>query len=719
MLLTSLTDSENPTTMGLGKSTEYQISTNGKAFKIMSDTLYQNKIGSIVREVSCNAIDSHNESGKGDVPFEVHLPDMYEPWFSVRDFGLGMDDESVRVNYCTLFLSTKDNSNDSIGAFGLGSKTPFAYTDSFTITSIFNGERRTYIAAMGADGTPSVTEMSFDQTDECNGLEIQIGVDSADFNKFRNELSDQLQFFKVKPIVLNGKGFKFNELPEVFNSYGKVNILAAHHNSSTYIIQGGVGYPLDFSQIRDKFTSDEFGFAYSLFNRGCYLQFDIGDIEVTPSREGISYKYHTIKNIVDAFKNAQTMFTDGILAELAGMATDWERVKHINAGGKMVVDVISKLKLYPNITFSHDECHKNVKAFMDTRKVQTKNADGTLNPAYDADYFKYEITRYEMPNTRLKRVTLTVNSLIKNTLNNVFIFDDMPKSSQARLRYYMAENYNNSYAYVFRSHKDSATDADVQNVVDALDGLPVVRLSTLAIPPREYTERKSGGAQAIYWALTENTGDTRGLDPIYDSIKDADGGYYVVAQPGAKFYLSPRDWAICEMLNLDKEIYVVRPRNMAYIKESPEWVPLNEIILKKIVEENAKDHTLDNMKLGCVKALQRTSWDDDTFKFLSTVDIDDAVLRNVMKFYNRSDIKRNSSVVYESLMNYDNEQLVVDFRDRFTKRINDARAALNTKYPLLSKLFSGYYGVEAEHYDHIKLYMQAVNNVVDSVKETE
>ena len=57
----------------------FSIAMNGKAFRVLSDTLYQNKIGSIVRELSCNAHDAHVMVGKQDVPFVLHLPDAPTP----------------------------------------------------------------------------------------------------------------------------------------------------------------------------------------------------------------------------------------------------------------------------------------------------------------------------------------------------------------------------------------------------------------------------------------------------------------------------------------------------------------------------------------------------------------------------------------------------------------------------------------------------------------
>ena len=75
---------------GQFEESNYTIDATAKAFSILSDGLYANKIRAVVRELSTNAYDSHIDAGKKDVPFEVHLPNSMEPHFSIRDFGTGL-----------------------------------------------------------------------------------------------------------------------------------------------------------------------------------------------------------------------------------------------------------------------------------------------------------------------------------------------------------------------------------------------------------------------------------------------------------------------------------------------------------------------------------------------------------------------------------------------------------------------------------------------------
>ena len=128
------------------EQSNYTIEATAKAFSILSDGLYANKIKAVVRELSTNAYDSHIDAGKPDVPFEVHLPNSMEPHFSIRDFGTGLSHEDCMNLYTTYFRSNRTDSNKAVGCMGLGSKSPFAYNDSFTVESFFNGKHRTYNA---------------------------------------------------------------------------------------------------------------------------------------------------------------------------------------------------------------------------------------------------------------------------------------------------------------------------------------------------------------------------------------------------------------------------------------------------------------------------------------------------------------------------------------------------------------------------------------------
>lgn len=364
--------SSNPVhVVGGEKRTSVSIAANGKAFKALTDNLYQNKIGSIVREISANAIDAQNQAGNGEIPFQIHLPDTFEPWFSVRDFGIGLSPEIMENVFLTLFESTKDQSNDSIGAFGLGSKTPLAYTDQFTITSVIDGTARLYSIFIENTGDLQCVEMGEFDTDEPNGVEVKLGVRPEDYNSFKNEVVNQLSFYKIRPEIVNGT-VVWEELGEAIYKSDDAFISAnavGYGQDGIVIIQGGVGYPVSVTNLRGKISDVNSKFLESIAYNFLYLYFDIGEIGVTISREAIEYSPDTIKNIESKLDALRENITKFISAKLKNCVNDWERAVYA-ATSPIVVKFMHAAGIkINNLNMSYGSAFYNVSSvFFDTIK---------------------------------------------------------------------------------------------------------------------------------------------------------------------------------------------------------------------------------------------------------------------------------------------------------------------------------------------------------------
>ena len=197
----------------VGEIGEFRIRNSAKAFNILSSGLYANKIRAIIRELSCNAVDSHVAAGNTNTPFDVHLPSTLEPWFAIRDYGTGLSHEQVTNIYTTYFESSKTNSNDFIGALGLGSKSPFSYTDNFTVTAVKGNRKGIYSAFINGEGVPSIALMMEEETSEPAGVEVKFAVnDRYDFDKFRSEARSVYTYFKLRPVVGGVSDFEFNDV---------------------------------------------------------------------------------------------------------------------------------------------------------------------------------------------------------------------------------------------------------------------------------------------------------------------------------------------------------------------------------------------------------------------------------------------------------------------------------------------------------------------------
>lgn len=279
---------------------EFKIKASKKAFTILSG-LYSDLPLAIVRELAANALDAHVVAGKRDVPIEIHLPNALEPWLTITDFGTGISHKDIYDIYTTYFESTKTNSNDQIGCLGLGAKSQLAYTDNFTTTSVVDGVKRIYNVFFNANGVPSISLMSQDKTDECNGLSVQIPVKTQDFDKFTNATYRACRFYDVKPNIVGGK-IDWNIESASFSgsfwqSYQKLNHSVA--------LMGNVAYPIETYQL--SYDNQDI-----VRKAGLVINFNLGELEITPSRESLAYSEFTLKALNDKIELVKSDFVSKV-----------------------------------------------------------------------------------------------------------------------------------------------------------------------------------------------------------------------------------------------------------------------------------------------------------------------------------------------------------------------------------------------------------------------
>lgn len=291
---------EKETILGNGsKSKAFSIAANPKVFKILSSDLYTNKIRAVVRELITNMIDAHALNGNPE-KFIIQIPGRLDPRFVCRDFGPGMSDFDIQGDdnspglYNSYFSSSKAESNDFIGGFGLGSKSPFSYTDTFSITSYHKGEIRGYVAYMDGDGPqikPTfVKEMG---PDDKTGIEIVVPVEEKDFRNFAYEVSYIMRPFKDLAII-NGLDREIDYFPDFDDYYGVNPERYWPDRGGLYAIYGGIVYPID-GVIRDRNW-------LSIRNEVNYIKFPMGSLDIAPSREALSLDDRTRKNIIERVK---------------------------------------------------------------------------------------------------------------------------------------------------------------------------------------------------------------------------------------------------------------------------------------------------------------------------------------------------------------------------------------------------------------------------------
>ena len=280
---------------GLGEQGAFSIKTTAAAFQLLSSGLYTNKIRAVVRELSCNAIDAHvmpGGSGK-ETPIEVKLPNTLDSQFYVKDSGPGLPHDKIMSLYTTYFDSSKQQSDDFIGGFGVGSKSPFAYTDSFTVESRHGGVKNIYSAYIGDDGSPKIAQMASVpmEENEPTGLTVSMPVRPADFNAFEKEALDLFQWFDTTP-NLTGTARTIQKTELTPTSDPSVSLRkSSGYGQYVLVRMGQVVYSVD--NYRSQAEPEIVEALSTMQQFRPLIEVPIGAISVAASREDVAYDKKT------------------------------------------------------------------------------------------------------------------------------------------------------------------------------------------------------------------------------------------------------------------------------------------------------------------------------------------------------------------------------------------------------------------------------------------
>lgn len=164
--------------------------------------VYTDPVEAVAREYITNAMDSHADAGQTR-PVEVTLPNAWQHNLIVQDFGVGMDVDLVEDVFVNYGASTKRTSNTGTGMIGIGSKSAFAYSNSFIVTAVKDG-RRVVLSASRDDYGQAVTDIVDESdTDEPNGVKIQIPVSNR--HEMTAAVSNFARYLPKGALLVDGK----------------------------------------------------------------------------------------------------------------------------------------------------------------------------------------------------------------------------------------------------------------------------------------------------------------------------------------------------------------------------------------------------------------------------------------------------------------------------------------------------------------------------------
>lgn len=242
----------------------YAIAPSNMAFHALTTSLYKDRLRAPVREILSNAIDIQNRIGSKAV-IEIKLPTPLDAQFRIRDFGTGLSKTDMQRLYSSLFSSDKHLTRaNEVGGFGVGAKSPFAYTDAFTVESFHNGTKTIYSAFMDGNQAPQLLELYQEDTLEPNGLAVSYPVAKTDEEVLRKIVIQEVSICGhpvecigiSEPIIQLETNTQFEKIGNAwFGHDPKMWTKSKKSFDCVYARMGNVVYPLQMNNTPDDLKS--------------------------------------------------------------------------------------------------------------------------------------------------------------------------------------------------------------------------------------------------------------------------------------------------------------------------------------------------------------------------------------------------------------------------------------------------------------------------------
>ncbi len=363
MILTQQT--YNTESSGLLAEKFFEIKDLGMIFEILRSKLYSNPVLAVCREISCNARDAHREVGKFDLPIEIHLPHGLDPNFKVKDFGPGISPDRIENVFSKYTASTKREDNIQTGFFGLGAKSPWATTDSFTITTIVDGTKYQYVCYIDETKVGKIALLNKVITDESNGTEISIPVKPLDFNFFKQWTEQACRHWEVRPTI-TGSQIKWTEINKVIegNNWAIIN-----NNDSGYygsyarnakLVIDGIEYPLELETLKKYADIKLIECARGTF----VMYFGVGELTLSANREQIYWDKRTQDKISSTMKEVIVEIKKQVEDKLNTIPNLWDANVYYR---KTLTSAFNNLQFLGQLTWKTIPLHNNYNGYLEVK----------------------------------------------------------------------------------------------------------------------------------------------------------------------------------------------------------------------------------------------------------------------------------------------------------------------------------------------------------------
>lgn len=658
------------------EANKFGFEMNAKMYDILISKMYTNKPGAVIRELSANAWDAHVEAGQQDKPFDIHLPSWLDKTFFIRDYGTGIPHDRFEHIYTNVGSSTKENTNDLIGGFGLGSKTPFTMTDTFMVENWNNGIKSTWVCFKDK-GEPSVSLVSKEPSDEPSGLKVSFSFDEGDVPEFTKQVTRQLRYFPVKPNVTGGEGkIEFENLPDGWETkeYFYSTLVSKYsHNRKHYVVMGNVAYELN---------PDAFDYSYrDLFSKSLTIKVPIGSVDIPPSREHLEMTPRTKVAITKVLDKIKTEYTEDLKAKINACKNEWELRKVIFECNTNLIkgdrtDILWKGEEIPWLSF---------------RNSFVTNIGGypirCIHRSYMNVYRSSDVSMRNLIDGKIKLYVMDLGIGFVNHINNTY--DSLDTSGVVVL--HVTPNPVKTYA--------ARVAEAVKKVEETVGVKPELLSSVFGFPPaKSKTSVTKGSSEPNQVFLVDS--HIHDSSSLRSELKEVD------TLPKDAYYVELVNWSIESKLSvrsllskglrdyLDKPLYLVRKKSIP--KLDPSMQLLTQSVLDKIVPKIEEEYRVIR-KTELVRAYL-PSVTSSGRKVLGAIGTKEAKV--YLRYYDRV-VRKNkgaSSTSISILYRQITGKTIKEPEVTSVKKINTLVSKVESVLSLVSKITSGW-GKQDEHVD--------------------
>lgn len=203
------------------KGKKIPMKLNDKAMaKIMGllTDMYEEPVKAAVRETISNALDATSvlrREGRNPAPVEITSPSYLNPYFVVKDSGIGMSPYDIEHCFSEYGASTKEEAFDETGSLGLGAKSPLAITDEYFFETTRDGVTSEVVVSRDISG-PSTEILNISETGKPSGTTVRIPVDNYT-DVISSKFQESIQIYRDyaftmgQSIIVDGVEQKENE----------------------------------------------------------------------------------------------------------------------------------------------------------------------------------------------------------------------------------------------------------------------------------------------------------------------------------------------------------------------------------------------------------------------------------------------------------------------------------------------------------------------------